>query len=194
MGAGGCCEFASSGSAGVQSFSEFPACLEIAWIAPKANGCLARDPGAWQKELEAGTWSSGNCVQQSQVSPKELRESQAWGAAAGDGSLISKAPSRGRFPRLGAVPGAGAGNAAPVEAWERTGRALTCGCFCLPAEQSPSPRMKKVQGFGEMPVLGNGNGNPRTGFKKLGGNPSFMDEKATGIWGSAHPWEWEWEF
>lgn len=59
---------------------------------------------------------------------------------------------------------------------------LTCVCFCLAAEQSPSPRMKKVQRFWEMPVLGNGNGNSITGFKNLGVNPWFMDYFGCSCW------------
>lgn len=61
----------------------------------------------------------------------------------------------------------------PLCLWKRgkgLAELLMCVCFCLAAEQSPSPQMKKVQGFWEMPVLGNGNANSITGFKNLGVN------------------------
>lgn len=41
-----------------------------------------------------------------------------------------------------------------------------CACFCLAAELSPSPRMKKVLRVWEMPILGNGNENSITGLKR----------------------------
>lgn len=82
-----------------------------------------------------------------------------------------------------------------------------CACFCLPAELSPSPRMKKVLGVWEMPMLGIesvklplknswkgagilGNGQPWNGSSKSGFKNQLKRYKDL-ILGNAHSLEWE---